>query len=139
MSLQLPARQAGTALVCVLFFVSGVAGLVYELVWMRRLVLIFGNTLLATSTVLSAYMAGLAGGSYAAGRLIDAKPRQLLRWYAMLEAGIGLFALAFPFVLSLAGAGYQLLYRDLSDNLVLLTSVRFLVCFAIILIPTFMM
>lgn len=139
MSFPLPARQAGTVLVCVLFFVSGVAGLVYELVWMRRLVLIFGNTLLATSTVLSAYMAGLAGGSYTAGRLIDAKPRQLLRWYAVLEAGIGLFALAFPFVLSLAGAGYQLLYRDLSDNLVLLTSVRFLVCFAIILIPTFMM
>lgn len=139
MPLSLPERKTGAALVGALFLVSGMAGLIYELVWMRRLVLIFGNTLLATSTVLSAYMAGLAGGSYVVGKWIDAKRRPLLRWYAVLEAAIGFFALAFPLLLDLAGMGYQLLYRNLSDNLALLTVVRFLVCFVVILIPTFMM
>src|SRR3972149_4569754 len=49
------------------FTLSGVSGLIYELVWMRRLTLIFGSTTLAVSTVLAALMGGLALGSYLLG------------------------------------------------------------------------
>ena len=41
-------------------FASGAASLIYQIVWMRRLALVFGNTTLATSTVLAAFLAGLA-------------------------------------------------------------------------------
>ena len=67
-------RGLTRAVMLALFFLSGVSGLVYQLVWTRMLVLVFGNTLLATSTVLSSFMAGLAIGSYVFGRYIDQKP-----------------------------------------------------------------
>jgi spermidine synthase len=46
-----------------LFFVSGIAGLIYQVLWLRRLSLVFGVTVYAASTVLAAFMAGLAIGS----------------------------------------------------------------------------
>jgi len=55
-------------------------------------------SLLAVSTVLTSLMAGLALGSALFGRLVDRGGR-VLRTYAVLELGIGLFALLLPFVL----------------------------------------
>src|SRR5262249_61152761 len=47
-----------------LFFISGISGLIYEVVWLRMLTRILGNTVYATSTVLAAFMAGVGGGRY---------------------------------------------------------------------------
>jgi len=130
-------RQRRTRfLMLTLFFLSGISGLVYQIVWTRMLVLVFGNTLLATSTVLSAFMAGLALGSYGFGRYIDERPRPLIKIYALLEAGIGLYALAFPFLLAGAEPVYSALYSALEGNIALLNLVRFATCFVLILIPT---
>ena len=41
------------------FFLSGAAGLTYEIVWMRMLGLVFGHTVLAITAMLVAFMAGL--------------------------------------------------------------------------------
>jgi MFS family permease len=86
------ARERFRLLILLLFFLSGISGLVYQIVWTRLLVLVFGNTLLANSTVVAAFMAGLAAGSYFFGRFVDERPRRLVRLYALLEAGIGGFA-----------------------------------------------
>src|SRR6266568_8269106 len=67
-----------------LFFLSGISGLLYEVAWTRMLHLLFGDTVLATSTVLTAFMAGLALGSWWSGRRIDHWP-QVLGVYAGLE------------------------------------------------------
>ena len=75
-----------------LFFLSGISGLMYEVVWVRMLTRVLGSTIYATSTVLAAFMAGLALGSFLVGRSIDRSRRPLL-WYALLECGIGLSAL----------------------------------------------
>lgn len=125
--------------VFILFFLSGISGLIYQIVWTRELVLIFGNTMLATSTVLSAFMAGLAAGSYAAGKYVDKRPRRLIRVYALLEAGIGVFALIFPLLLSAAGPVYSGLYKALGGNILILNFIRFFICFALIVVPTFLM
>ena len=53
------------------FLLSGLSSLIYEVVWMRMLILIFGSTTFAVSTVLTAFMGGLALGSYLSGRTID--------------------------------------------------------------------
>jgi spermidine synthase len=58
-------------IVLLLFFLSGACTLVYEIVWVRMLVLVFGTSVYAVSTVLSAFMAGLALGSALFGRLVD--------------------------------------------------------------------
>jgi spermidine synthase len=119
-----------------LFFLSGISGLVYQIVWTRMLVLVFGNTFLATATVLSAFMAGLAGGSYLFGRYIDRQPRPLIKIYAWLEAGIGIYAVAFPFLLAGAEPVYAALHAGLHGNMVLLNLIRFVACFGLIFIPT---
>ena len=60
-----------------LFFLSGAAGLVYQVLWLRRLALVFGVTVYAASTVLAAFMAGLAIGSLLAGRVLRSRVHPL--------------------------------------------------------------
>jgi spermidine synthase len=86
--------------VFVLFFASGAAGLVYQVVWLRQLTLIFGATAYATSVVLSTFMGGLALGSYWAGRRADRSPASPLRTYGGLELGITAYAAAIPWLLT---------------------------------------
>src|SRR5437879_13773847 len=84
--------------VLALCFLSGISGLLYEVAWTRMLHLLFGDTVLAVSTVLASFMAGLALGSFWSGRYVDRRPR-VLALYAALEAGIGVSAVALPVVL----------------------------------------
>jgi len=121
-----------------LFFLSGMCGLIYEVVWSRMLVVTFGSTTLAISTVLSSFMAGLALGSFAFGRLADRR-RDPLRMYAILEVGIGLSALLVPVAFSGLTAIYPWIYRGLQESFYPFNLVRFLLCFAVLLVPTALM
>lgn len=94
-----------------LFFLSGACGLVYEVVWMRMLTLVFGATAFATSTILAAFFAGLALGSFSFGRIID-RGGNPLKIYAILEAGIGLIAFLMPLLFAGLNEFYVQLYRQ---------------------------
>lgn len=88
----------------VLFALSGAAALVYEVVWTRLLTLDVGHGLAAASTVLAAFMGGLALGAAAGGRMGQRmSPREALRTYARLELAIAAAALVLPWLLSLLG------------------------------------
>ncbi|MBI1318910.1 MAG: hypothetical protein GC168_08165 [Candidatus Hydrogenedens sp.] len=76
------------------FFVSGACGLLYQVVWTRKLVLLFGTTSYAVSTVLCIFFLGLAVGSLWGGRMADRVKRPLLA-YGYIEIAVGLWALAF--------------------------------------------
>ncbi|HCC47463.1 MAG TPA: hypothetical protein DEQ38_05015 [Elusimicrobia bacterium] len=76
-----------------LFFLSGVSGLIYETVWFRMLIRVFGTTLEATSTVLAVFMGGLALGAVIAGKKADGA-KNPLKAYAALELLIALSALS---------------------------------------------
>ncbi len=130
-------EQSEQKMLWVLFFFSGVSSLVYQVVWARMLTVVFGTTLLATSTVLSAFMAGLALGSWVLGRHID-RCKHPLRVFAALEAGIGLFALFFPTISANLGNAYGAL-AGLQGNFYLFSLARFGLCFALLLIPTALM
>ena len=130
-------EQSEQKALLVLFFFSGVSSLVYQVVWARMLTVVFGTTLLATSTVLSAFMAGLALGSYVLGRYID-RCKHPLRVFAALEVGIGLFALFFPSISANLGNAYGALV-GLQGNFYLFSLARFGLCFALLLIPTALM
>ncbi len=88
--------RALTMLLLVLgfFFVSGACGLLYQVVWTRKLVLLFGTTSYAVSTVLSIFFLGLGVGSWWGGRLADRTERPL-RLYGIFEIIIGLWAIFF--------------------------------------------
>jgi predicted membrane-bound spermidine synthase len=57
-------------LILLFLLLSGSCGLVYEILWMKMLTLVIGNTVFAVTTVLTAFMGGLALGSFLAGRFI---------------------------------------------------------------------
>jgi spermidine synthase len=79
------------------FFLSGASGLVFEVIWTRMLTLVFGASTPAISTVLSAFMGGLALGSFLFGRFADRLKFPILT-YAAMEAGVGIFSLLIPVV-----------------------------------------
>src|SRR5262245_45519767 len=91
------------ALLLLCFFLSGFAALLYETAWAREFELVFGTSELAVVSVLAAYMAGLAAGSAAAGRLVTRVRRPVL-WYGLLELGIAASALAVPWGIRAATA-----------------------------------
>src|SRR5258706_14807232 len=79
--------RSSIRLVAVCFVLSGATGLIYEVLWARMLGLVFGGTTLAVSTVVAAFMGGLALGSTIAGRWA-ARLRKPLRAYGLIEIGI---------------------------------------------------
>ena len=126
-------------IVWLIFILSGASGLIYQVIWMRQLTLIFGSTVFATSTVLTAFMAGLALGSYYFGRKIDESTQSPLRLYALLEAGIGAFCLVWPLILAALGAIYVLIHRNVTSEFYTLSLIRFVLTFGVILIPSTLM
>jgi spermidine synthase len=82
-------------------FLSGAAGLVFELLWANRLGLLFGSAAAAQAAVLAAFLGGLAIGSRLLGSAADAAPSPL-RFYARLEWAVALFGLAGPLLLGAA-------------------------------------
>lgn len=118
-----------------LFFVSGATGLLYEILWMRRLTLVFGATQLAIATVLAAFMGGLAIGAALGGRLAD-KRGDLLRVYGLLELGIGAFALLFPALLGAATTVYRGLVAAETAHYAGAQFIHFLAMVLLLVIPT---
>src|SRR5262245_57623227 len=98
------------ALLRLLFFLSGISGLIYQVVWMRMLTRILGCTIYASSTVLASFMAGLAIGSFLAGRWID-RSRSPVRWYGILELGIAISGISLPAVFDGLIPVYQSLFH----------------------------
>jgi len=121
-----------------LFFFSGAVGLIYEVVWNRMLTLVFGSTVFAVTTVLTAFMAGMAIGSYYLGRYID-RHKNPLKIYAYLEIGIGIYAIILPLILAGTDFIYVFLHRGLNANFYLFSIVRFILCFIVLVIPTTLM
>jgi spermidine synthase len=85
-------------LLIVCFSASGAAALMYQVAWVRLLTLSFGHTVAAASTVLAAFMAGLAAGAWMAGRFPPRRSSALVV-YAVLELCIAAVAIALPIVL----------------------------------------
>ncbi len=83
------------------FFLSGVAGLSYELTWMRYLVSVFGASTPAVSATVAIMFTGLALGAALGGKVFD-RAKQPLRRYAVLELLVGGSALLVPTLFGLA-------------------------------------
>ena len=120
-------QRAGTAPIrplLLLFVMSGAAGLMYEVVWARQLVLVFGNTSQAVSTILTGFFGGLAIGGAVGGRVAD-RVRRPLRLYGGLELVIVVVVLLTPVTFRLVGEAYRGAYPALSTTPLALALVRF--------------
>src|SRR5579862_1072994 len=123
-------------LVC--FFLSGAAGLIYQVAWGKALGLVFGHTAYALATVLAVFMGGLAAGSAWLGRAGDrsARPIALYGWIEMGIAATGAASL-----LGLAGvrAAYLAAYPSVAAHGSLLLILRIFGSALVLFLPTFLM
>ncbi|HZJ44069.1 MAG TPA: fused MFS/spermidine synthase [Pyrinomonadaceae bacterium] len=130
--------QSTIYLIGLCFVLSGATGLIYEVLWARMLGLVFGATTLAVSTVLAAFMGGLALGSTLAGRFGPRLPRPLSA-YGWLEVGIAVYALCVPIIFALVDRLYVLIWQQFHPDFFAFSVWRFVLSCLLLLVPTTLM
>jgi spermidine synthase len=98
-----------------IFILSGAAGLIYEIVWSRQLVLVFGNTTQAVSAILTGFFGGMAIGAAVGGRIAD-RVRSPLRMYGVLELVLVVVVLVTPLTFRLIHEVYRGIYPALEGT-----------------------
>lgn len=129
------------AVILVLFFLlfaSGFAGLVYEVLWMKELGLLFGNTAQAAATTLAAFFLGLVVGARWWGRRVERVSRPL-QTYAWLEAGVALSALLYFVLLDAYHAVYSSLFQLFGDAHLPFLAVKLVLALGVLFPPSFFM
>jgi predicted membrane-bound spermidine synthase len=119
-------------LVC---FMSGAAGLIFEMVWFHRASLVFGSSVWSTSLVLSSFMGGLTIGSAVVGHQ-GHRLRPFVRAYAVLECVVGLSGVVLTHLLPGLTQSVATLTGSASEVLWLTNAIRFVTAFAILLVPS---
>lgn len=131
-------RRACINWIMLIYFASGACSLIDEVVWVRLLKLTLGNTVYATSIVVSVFMGGLALGALIMGRYCDSVRRRL-RLYALLETLVTISALSLPWGLKLADGVYVRFFRTYHPTHTHLLFVQVLISAAILLVPSMLM
>jgi spermidine synthase len=121
------------ALPYLVFFASGFAALVYQIVWQRLLVIFSGSDIHSATVIVAAFMAGLGCGNLAGGHIADRLPRaNALAAFVAAELAIAVFGIFS------AQLYYDVLYRRLG-HMALGIEGRGAVLFVSLLWPTFFM
>lgn len=124
-------------IIYLLVFLSGFSALIYQILWMKQLGLLFGNTSHAAGVTLAAFFAGLAVGSWFWGRRSN-QGRNPMRIYAGLELGIAITALLYFVVIK----GYHFIYPEVFESVhsgAWLLLIKFLLALVLIFPPAFCM
>ncbi|MGB4098102.1 MAG: fused MFS/spermidine synthase [bacterium] len=119
------------------FTLSGLLGLMYEVIWQRELSLVFGSTLSATTAVLVAFMSGMAIGSRLFGKLSE-RVYNPFSLYGILLIGIGLYCLGMPLLFNKLYDLHIIVYNQLGES-ILLEVMRFVFAVGILLFPCALM
>ena len=115
-------------------FGSGAAGLAFEMVWLHRMGLVFGNSVWAAALVLSSFMAGLGLGSLAVARTA-ARIRRPLRVYAAAETTVALTGIALIFALPHVNTSLRPLFET-AARFGAVNGIRLVAAFLLLLVPT---
>jgi spermidine synthase len=131
-------KSASKNLILFGFGLSGAAALIYEVVWFRALSLILGSTTYALSTMLSAFMSGLALGSFLGGKLAD-RVKNPIAAFGFLELGIAIFGLlTLPIIRNLSPL-YAWIFYTFHLSFSGFSIAQFILAFLVMLIPTTLM
>ncbi|MCP4592633.1 MAG: hypothetical protein GY842_18015 [bacterium] len=118
----------------VCFLVSGLSALVYEVVWQRMLTLVLGVSTWSIAAVLTAYMAGLALGAWAFGRVAD-RSSNAARLYGGIELAIAAAGLLVTYSINPLLSAYVRVAHSLDPSLHLSSLIRFALALAVLLVP----
>lgn len=130
-------QQSGTSTALLLVFISGFVALIYQVLWMKQLGLLFGNTSQAASATLASFFAGLATGSWLIGKRVTYS-KNPMRTYAWLEIGIAVTALLYFIILALFHSIYPAIYQSLGSGSILII-IKFILALILIFPPAFFM
>ena len=134
------AERSGIGLrpLLVLFYLSGAAALVYQVLWLKQLTRLFGVSAHATSVTLAIFFLGLAAGGWVWGRRA-ARIRRPLRAYAWLEVGVGVSALLFFGLFDLFAAVQAPLFATFDYDPTASAVLKFALAFVILFPAAFFM
>jgi spermidine synthase len=132
------ARTPGRLLVALAFTVSGFTSLVLEVVWSKALAQLLGSTLYSVSTVVAAYLGGLALGAWISGRFVHRLARPL-RLYGWLETGVGLYALVSLVLVHALDPWVGSAYAALGPASPVYLALRVALAALVLLVPTVLM
>ncbi|MBM7061820.1 fused MFS/spermidine synthase [Pseudomonas sp. UL073] len=121
----------GVAIPALLLFTSGIAALIYQILWIKQLSLVVGVEVYAITTGISAFFAGLALGGFLFGRWADRLSRPV-RLYSFLELAVAVLGIGAT--LGLAHAAGPFARLELSSGLL-----AWVLPFALVGIPAFLM
>jgi len=123
-----------TRRLCAIFFLSGASALIFENLWFRQAGLAFGNSVWATSLVLSSFMGGLALGNALAARRGPSLQRPV-RVYAGLECVVAATGVLLVLLLPVLGRALTPVFRGLVDQPGALNAARLAISFALLVVP----
>lgn len=121
-----------------MFFVSGMAALVYQVLFAKELALIFGSTATATFTVLATFLGGMAIGSLIGG-VLAGRLRRPLVVYAFVEVFIAVYCVATPQLFGLIQSAYVALAGGMAPDAPQLLALRVALGALVLLVPTVLM
>jgi predicted membrane-bound spermidine synthase len=121
-----------------MFFASGFAALVYQVLFAKELALVFGSTATATLTVLATFLGGMAIGSLIGGVLAQRVRRPLLV-YAAIEFGIAMYCILTPQLFGAIQSAYVAMASGMPPDAAALTVMRVVLGAAVLLVPTVLM
>lgn len=113
----------------ILFFVSGVSALIYQIAWQRLLFSVLGSDIESVTIIVSVFMLGLGIGALIGGKIVDSIPERAVMLFAFIEVSIGVFGIfSKPIIMGVNNYFY-------SESSFLTA----LISFSIILFPTIFM
>ncbi len=134
----MPVSNRSFLIALILFFVSGLTALVYEILWLKELRLLFGASSYAVATTLAAFFLGLGFGGEYWGKKNAAHVNPLLL-YGLLELGVAFSALGYFLILDLYSALYTPLFSKFGNNRTLFTLIKFAMSLCLLFPPAFFM
>jgi spermidine synthase len=130
----------------ILFFLSGAAGLLYQVMWMKELSLLFGSSTQSAAVTTAAFFLGLAVGAHKIGDWVKSRARKdasnngfYLGFYAGLEIAIASSALLYFLIYPAFNSIYASMFEVLQAYSWLLLIVKLLLAIALLSIPAFFM
>ncbi|TVR66909.1 MAG: hypothetical protein EA427_15300 [Spirochaetaceae bacterium] len=126
------------SVVLLLFFLSGFAALVYQVLWVRQLGLLFGNTAQASALTIAVFFSGLSMGGWFWGTRAPGG-NAALRWFGLVEVGVAITALGHFVLLDIYHAAYPFMYDLFGHIPTVDLAVKILIAGFVLFPPAFLM
>lgn len=124
--------------ILILFGLSGMAALVYEVTWIRPLSLVFGNTTYAISTIIASFIFGLAIGSWVAGKYSD-RIKSPFRYFGFTQLGIGFYGILLLGMFGILPEIYLNIFHMTYPHQEFFMFIQIIISMGMLLVPTSLM